>query len=482
MNYFWLFALINLIPVALVVLTNPLRGVSRLVAPDTLVVVMLYAIFAVRPLYTDRFASPRAREWYFGITPTAEGQLTASIIGMVLLWGIAIGVIWRTEWRKSSVIREELSSDLKGRADLEQDTSSRLPTGIAIIVTLIALALYFAVLMRVIGLSGILAMSGGRSAAAHPASVPEIVMQLPLAGSVASATLILTARTSKINAASWIVIAFCTVASIVTVSQLGSRRLMIPAILIVVTALLMRKPVRLRFWHLAAGSVAFLALMTMPMVRGAGGRDEGEGIFAALARAVGETGPVNAVEYFVTSYDTIMYDYIAVLASELENGRLKLGLGSGTIVEFLAHPFPANMTPFLERSSELKAHIFHYSCFGPDCPVRNPVISVGGTLFFDWWHLGVLIGGIIVGFVVRAIAFRWSRAASLSTSQNLITAVCASYAMIAARTDTVWAIWWCIYTIIIALLVLAAMGEGEVLAKLRGGRGAPLADIDSRDT
>ncbi|MGV0642455.1 hypothetical protein ABQE44_03535 [Mycolicibacterium sp. XJ2546] len=353
---------------------------------------------------------------------------------------------------------------------MSDTTSSRLRPGIAVLITLAALAVYFAVLIKVMGISGVLAMSGGRSAEAHPESVPEILMQLPLAGSIASATLILMARTDRIRIASWFTIGFCTASTVVTVSQLGSRRLMIPAVLIVVTALLMRRPVRLQLWHLVAGSLVFLALMTMPMVRGAGGRHGDEGIFAALARAVRETGPVDAVEYFVTSYDTIMYDYIAVLASELENGRLGLGWGRGTILEFLAHPFPASMTPFLERSSALKAHIFHYACFGPECPVRNPVISVGGTLFFDWWHIGVLIGGVIVGFAIRAIADRWSRAANLSTSQNVITAVCASYAMIGARTDTIFAIWWCIYTIIIALLILAAMGEGEILTKLRGSR------------
>ncbi|MCH9732786.1 MAG: hypothetical protein K0U84_24510, partial [Actinomycetia bacterium] len=190
---------------------------------------------------------------------------------------------------------------------------------------------------------------------------------------------------------------------------------------------------------------------------------EGENLLEATIRIVRDFGPRDLAASFFMSYDTQMYDYIAVLAPSLEDGRIKLGLGSGTLVEFLAHPFPANLTPFVERSSELKVHVFNYVCNG----CYNPVISVAGTLFFDWWYPGVLFGGIVAGLALRTLSYRWSRAAIMSPSQNLVTAVISSYAMIAARTDTVYAIWWCIYSLIIAIAVLGALGGGEVLLRSR---------------
>lgn len=469
MSNFWLFALVDLVPVAIVIATNPLKGVSRLVAPDTLVMVMLYAIFGIRPLFADRFSPStlRASGGFYGLVPSHEGQMTASYVGLILLWSIAIGAMWYTHLRKRRS-RQNPDENAAGSLELDHTASRHLRPGRAVLVTICALAIYSAILIMFMGLSGFLAMSGGRSAEAWTGSTPEIVMIFPLAGSVASATLIMSARPGRIDFKSWLAIGFCTAATLGAVSQLGQRRLIVPAILIVTIALLMRRPVRLRLSHIVVGVSGLMVLAILPNVRG--GR-RGEGLFESIVRFIGDDGPMNAFASFFTSYDTEMYDYIAMLAPSVANGRLELGLGSGTVLEFLAHPLPATLTPFLERSTELKIYLFNYYCFSyGSCGQPNPVISVGGTLFFDWGHVGVLLGGVLVGAAVRALSWRWSRAASLTTSQCVITAVCASYPMVAARTDTVFAIWWCLYTLIIAVLVIAAMGEGEMMSKLRGPR------------
>lgn len=469
MSTFWLLAIVDLIPVAFVVYSSPLRGLSRLLAPDTLVVAILYAIFAIRPLYTDRFLpSKLSGSGFYGFIPTLDGQMTASVVGLLLLWSIAAGVLWSNAaggfWQTQHKQEGQSAGNLWGGLQSEEAMPQHLRPSRAVAVTLLALAFYAAILIQFMGFAGFLAMAGGRSAEAATGSVPQIVMTIPIAGSVAGALLILTAPTVHFDAARWLAIGFCVSTSLMMTSQLGTRRYIIPSVLILATALLMRRPVRARVWHLAVGLGVLIFLVTLANTRAAGARMEGENLFGATIRTVHDFGVRDLAAFFFTSYDTSMYDYIAVLAPDLESGYLKLGLGSGTVGEFFANPFPAALTPFVERSTELKAHLFNYACIGPGCP-PNPVISVGGTLFFDWGYLGVVIGGVVVGLVIRALAYRWSRAATMSTSQNIITAVIGSYAMIAARTDTVWAIWWCIYTLIIAAAVLAAMGGGSIFLR-----------------
>lgn len=476
---FWVFALVDLIPVVFVIATNPLRGVSRLLAPDTLVVVILYAIFAIRPLFTGRFGpSTQLGAGFYGLVPTLDGQMTASFVGMILLWSIAIGVAWHASMRKRPPKQDRLRSEVADGfvpTPTLTESRSRLKPGRAVLVTIAALVLYAAILIAFIGLNGFLAMSGGRSAESWTGSTPVIVMIIPIAGSVAAATLIMSARPGPIDTASWLAIGFCTAATLLAVFQLGQRRLIIPGALIVVTALLMRKPVRLRPRHVVFGTLGLMTLAVLPHVRGNRG---GEGLVESVVREIGENGPFGASSFFFTSYDTQMYDYIAMLAPSLNNGRLGFGLGSGTVLEFFTHPLPAALSPFSDRSTELKVHLFNYFCFSfGTCRAPNPVLSVGGTLFFDWGYIGVLLGGILVGLAIRAISYRWSRADSLTNSQCVITAVCASYAMVAARTDTVFAIWWGIYSVLIAVIVLAAMGEGRTASQRRVSRAAGLGRV-----
>lgn len=455
MTDFWIFALVDLVPVVLIITTNPLRGLSRILAPDTLVAAMLFAIFAVRPLYSDRFTFSRDYRGFYGLIPSENGQIAASLIGAILIWSLLIGCVWRNQRRKSSAVH---AYDVEPVVAKEQGSNRSRPM-LAIVASLAALVAYAGILVATMGLGGFLAIFAGRSDAASTGGLPEVVLTVPLAGSIASAILILSASSSRLSSAERAAVLICTGASLVGVSQLGNRRLIIPAISIVVIAMLMRRSVRLRLWHLATAGLILVALAVLPAVRSAGSRLQNENLVDAVARSVRDVGPLGAAKSFFASYDTEMYDYLAMLAPELQKGRLELGLGSGTIQEFLTHPLPAGMTPGMARSGELRAHLFNYACYGGGCDVPNPVQSLAGTLFLDGWYVAVLIGGIGVGYAVRALSFEWARAAELSVARNIVIAICASYAMIAVRTDTIFALWWCLYTLLIGSAVLIFMGQ-----------------------
>ncbi len=478
MNVFWLIALVNLVPVAAVVATSPLRGLSRVLAPDTLVIGMLYAIFAIRPLFTDRFQASRFEySGFYRFVPTYDGQLTASLVGILLLWSIGIGALWCSHWRKLPAV--PITGGTEDHRPEYSPDAAVLPHVRAVVVTLAALALHFVLIVSFMGLARALAMSEGRSdyVASGSFGLPEIVYVIPLTGSIAAATLILMARSRPISFPAWLSILACTALSLVSVSQLGNRRFMIPAVLIVVAAFLMRKPIRFRLWHAVAGLLAIIFLAVVPYVRKAGSRP-GENLVEAMFGYIGDNGFLVLLRNMFTTYDTEMYDYIAVVAPRLENGRENYGFGSGTVLEFLLHPLPQNMFNFTERSSEVRSYLFNYGC-GVTCNLPNPVSSLGGVLFFDGWYVGVIVGGVLAGVLIRVIAIRWSRAATSTVAHNIVTAISASFMAIAVRTETISILWLCIYTLIIGFLVLAVMGEGTMLSGLRRSRDNDLSSVSS---
>lgn len=444
MSGFWIFLLVDVIAVVLVISSCPLRGLSRVLAPETFVTAVLFAVFAIRPLYADRR--------FYGQVPTLDGQITASMVGTVLLWSIAAGVMWRDRGFAVRCTPVRASGN----------SSPNISPSRVVFVSVAALAIYFVGLAALIGPSAVAAMFGGRRSGLASTGVPEFWVSVPLAGSIASAVLILSRRSCVLSVPDWLAVGICTSGTLVAVSSEGSRRYIIPAILIVAIALLMRRPLRVRMWQLPVGVLVFAFMAILPTVRSAGARRGGENILSASMRSFSDEGGIaGSLRYMFTSFDTEMYDFIAMLAPELKSGRISLGWGRGTIIEFIAHPFPKALTPFAERTLELKQFLFNYQCLDGFCNAPFPVLSAGGTFYFDGWYFGVLIGGVGTGFILRWLSQRWSHSSEFSIQQNIFTSVCASYAMIAVRTDTIYAIWWCIYALVVAFAVVVALGARQ---------------------
>jgi len=472
MNVFWLIALVNLVPVAIVIATSPLRGLSRVLSPDTQLIAVFYAIFSIRPLFGDRFQSSRSSySGFYGFVPTYQGQMTASLVGMSLLWSTAIGAFFYTLYRNDRTEATPFTVSSVVDPSPDRECPQKLPHVRALVGTSAALAIYFLTLVIYLGVGRVLAMTRGRSAESAPKGVPEIVGVLPLAGSIAAATLILMARSRPIGIGAWFSITACTALSLITVSQLGTRRFMIPSLLIVITALLMRKPVRLRLRHMVLGVMAVAVFAVVPYVRSEGNR-QGKNLAQAIVRYFEDVGLLGSLRNIFTTYDTEMYDYIAVIAPRLSTGRADYGWGKGTLIEFLTHPLPANILESVERSNEVRGYLFNYSC-GIGCGLPFPVPSWGGVLYFDGWYFGVVVGGILGGVVVRWLAMRWSHAPSSTVAQNVMTAICVSYVGVAARTETITALWLCIYSAAVGVVVIVVMGartgESGARRSLDGG-------------
>ena len=168
MSAFWLIAFVDLVAVAIVIITCPLRGLSRVLAPDTQLVAMLYAVFAIRPLFSQRFQASESNYYrgFYSLLPTYEGQMTASLVGMFLLWSIAIGAFFCSQWRNGADPRHYRSPALNPLPVNANMTS--LPHVRALICAVAAIVLYFATLVTLLGVARVLAMSRGRSAASAP--------------------------------------------------------------------------------------------------------------------------------------------------------------------------------------------------------------------------------------------------------------------------------------------------------------------------
>lgn len=103
---------------SLIIATTPLRGLSK-VPPRY--AGRSHAVRDIRysPLFTNRFeASKSIYSGFYGFVPTRDEQIAASIVKRLLLWSIAVGAVWFSQWRKWSPLR-----------NLTEETEQRPPDG-----------------------------------------------------------------------------------------------------------------------------------------------------------------------------------------------------------------------------------------------------------------------------------------------------------------------------------------------------------------
>lgn len=429
--------ILSLLTLLYVLVSSPLSGLGRFVAPDAAATVMLLAIFGIRPMFEDRF---KTEAWYGAYTPTEEGELIALYVGMFAFAGLAVGVFL-------AKVRPKKRELMLARPAFDPEKSFTFSAKQVLILTVLSTAGYIGLLVVLAGPGIIRLMSGGRSADFQIGGVPEIVMMIPMVGPVAAGLFLIVNRGRPLERPELVLILASIAISAVLLAQLGNRRFIIPAILIPVSTALIRKSVRVKLWHIGLGAVAMMFIAIVPMVRAAGARRAGENLLTASFRYFQEEGFSGVIRPIFVSFDTEMFDYIAIASRSFKDGSF--GYGRGTFVEFLLRPVPSGIIDGTQWSDAVMARLFGGGCGQPVCPVA----ALPGVLYFDGGMAAVFLGSVAAGAGLRFLTNRWVFNTNLSTFQILAVAIVSSFALVAVRTNTIHALWWALYTVILSFAV-----------------------------
>jgi hypothetical protein len=87
------------------------------------------------------------------------------------------------------------------------------------------------------------------------------------------------------------------------------------------------------------------------------------------------------------------------------------------------------------------------------------VPSVAGVTYLDGGFPLLIVGSFAFGFGLRWLATRWVYNRHLGDFRAAAIVIASSFALVAARTNTVHAAWWCIYTLIIACMIYLVFSD-----------------------
>ncbi|WP_157367012.1 hypothetical protein [Arthrobacter sp. M2012083] len=401
---------------------------GSLLSPYSLMLLILVSIFGVRPLLMPD--EPKSFGFY-GID-ISLGFEDATFLGFVGTISFVVGAL---SWRLLVARKQEplTTTDLTP----VQPWAPRRSVVIAW-----SLSIGWLLLMIVVGGGvGFLAqLFGGRSEAviSKLENVPAFVGALPAIGCLVIATVRfryerLQPYTKSQNIAYWLV----AIGSIVPPSALGTRRYLIPCVIIALMGTLSNHwQKRIKPSWIVVGVVAFVALAILPFVRSAGSRTaRGEadlvGAMGAYFQDVGLRGTLNN---FFLSYDTEMFNYVAYMTQTMGK-TIPFGMGRGTIGELITMPLPAAITPFQRWADYLLTQSFGANCgYQSACPVP----SIVGILYSDLALPGLVVGMLILG--IMAARFERHLMASDGTMTGVLL-LTAGFAVAFARGNSLAQVW-----------------------------------------
>jgi hypothetical protein len=271
------------------------------------------------------------------------------------------------------------------------------------------------------------------------AGLPTLLQALPLLGSAAATVYVVRyARLRTLTRSEVACLAIAVLLATAANLQLGTRRFVLTGVLVPFATIVFTRGGRLPRGTVPFSALGLLAAAAVPFVRSAGARRGDENILGATWRILVEDGPNEIFKRFFTSYDTEMFSYIAYVGPRLGDG-IPLGLGRGTVREFLAFPLPAGWLDGPLFSDQLLI-----SMLGAPCAPRTcPVLSIVGVAYADFALPGVMVVMAVVGYAVRRFELK---ALQTSTDRNLLLlGTLAGFAIVIARTNAVHATWWMIY-------------------------------------
>jgi hypothetical protein len=351
-------------------------------APFGMLMLLLMAIFAVRPLFMigdNAFILYGAN--------VSEGFNDAAIAGFLGTAAAALGYLIASRRRAPAIYPDEVH---------DNDRAVRYSMYRAFFTATVLILGWFLIMASRGGAGFITQLFGGRNDETNAVlkGLPAFVGAMPTAAAILVAVIrISTERERRLYFGEWCAFYLTIGLSIVPPMALGTRRYLLPCLLaaiIAATAPHYRRIVRLRY--LALGVFAFLFLAIVPFVRSTGSRQGHGDVLAAMSNYFQTQGLVGSLRPFFTSYDTEMFSYVAYLAPKL-GGGIPYGLGRGTLGDTLLNPLPASLMPFPRWSDHLLQLTFGGTCAQGICPVP----SVVGVLMYDLAIPGVVIGCFLIG-------------------------------------------------------------------------------------
>lgn len=377
-----------------VIVVSRLR-VGYLISPFSVTILMLVAIFGVRPLVIDYSAGPRLYKY-----ATNDGVAEATIVGLIAILSVICGYYLSRNWSSPGPSKYRSKRRNQSLADRLSSTSIE-----AVFYGCSTFVLLWVALMAIRGggLDALVGMAGGRSSASSRVveNLPLVIYCLPAASTLTAASWRLVRERRAENLATNEKIAYWAIVliSLFPPLMLGNRRFILPcaiAAVIAANADSSRWNKRIRVHQIILASVMFTVLAIVPFVRSAGSRTQGDSLFEALFSFIETEGIRGVMTNFFTSYDTEMLDYIAYVAPRLGT-EIPYGLGRGTVEDILLSVIPSRISNTTSWSNEILISLFGQPCGSGICPVP----SFAGTAFFDFSYLGVVALGVIVGVATK---------------------------------------------------------------------------------
>ncbi|MCG7631546.1 oligosaccharide repeat unit polymerase [Gordonia McavH-238-E] len=447
----------NLIVGTAAILWETRLRVGALLSPFSVAMFMLVSIFAIRPL----LIVDDPDHLFYGFQ-VSDGFSASALVGTIAILALGCGYAIanlaedRHASGRSRPARQAAPSTSAFANEVGGASSTRLGLLAAAGLCLWALAMTAAG-----GASFLSAMVGGRSA-----EVSESLVNLPIvfyclpAGVVFAAAFWRVCREREFGALRgrdalvyWVTVA----AGVVPPAFLGNRRFILPCVIAALLAAVLggrRWSERVGLIRFAVGLVGFLAIATLPFVRSAGSRDPDSNLLGAMMTYVSDQGVTGVASNYFRSYDTEMFDYIALVSPDL-GGDVPYGYGRGTLVDLVTSVVPARLLSTPSWSDQILDTLFDATCGTGICPVP----SIAGTAYFDFGFLGVAAIALALG--VFCYLFK-SRFRGLSGVSLLVVLVLGSFTITFVRGNFPAQAWIAANVIVIAALASWVLTIGRV--------------------
>lgn len=401
-----------------------------MIAPFSIFIIILVSIYGVRPLLMPD--SPESTLFY-GYIVSASGYELATLLGFVGMLAFVGGYgIMRLVSQKKRQVALLNPPEFVHPGDGAPRRS--------FIAAWVLLAVWPAALIAVGGVGFIAMVFQGRNVetSATLANVPALVFAIPVVSCVTiAATRFHYERFASYTRAQSLMYWIIGALAVIPPSALGTRRFLIPSVVIVVAGVLTKtwfkkvKPV----WILAAVA-AFIVLAVFPFVRSSGSRIGGStDLVGAMIYYFQNNGLRGALDGFFLSFDTEMLNWVAYFGPKMGT-KIPFGLGRGTVGELIALPIPDAISPYPTWNNYLLQKAFGAGCAGLACPVP----SIVGVLYTDLALPGLAIGMFILGLMAARFDLSFLHAKSIRYTAVLL--LVAGFAVVFVRGNSSSQLWY----------------------------------------